>query len=91
MRTFLGDAPLLLEMIHPNGKALRHASLNQDRGEWGKRGEPPRFFCDELFPPSTVLRDSFSIVHDPLLVVHQLWNEVSKASAGFQESEAFAS
>ena len=48
----------------------------------GKMGQAPNFCRDELFFSSTVLRDEFAIVHDALLVLHQLWNEVTEASAG---------
>ena len=59
----------------------------------GKMGQAPNFCRDELFFSSTVLRDEFAIaiVHDPLLVLHQLWNEVTEAVGRVpRESEAFA-
>ena len=91
MRTLLGVAAFLREVIHPNARPVdrRHASVNQDLGSGAKGGEPPCFFfATSFFFPQRFLRDEFAIVHDPLLVVHQLWNEVSKASAGLQEFEA---
>ena len=77
-------AGLFIPMQGPSNRP--HASLNQDRGH-GQNGAG-ELLSREPISPSTV-PDEFSIVHGPpLLVVHQLWNEVTEASAGFQESEA---
>ena len=87
----LGVAAFLREVIHPNARPVdrRHASVNQDLGSGAKGGEPPCFFfATSFFFLQRFLRDEFAIVHDPLLVVHQLWNKVSEASAGFQKSGA---
>ena len=55
----------------------------------GAKGVSRRGFLRRaFFFPRRFLRDEFAIVHDPLLVVHQLWNKVSEASAGFQKSGA---
>ena len=65
---------------------MRHSIRTVGSGatEVSRRG----FFATSFFPPRRFLSDEFTIVHGPLLVVHQLWNEVSEASAGFQESGA---